>query len=94
MLLVAEHRSLVLLTRCWIILISTLALCRPDVPWLKLSSIVAASTLYVDLVKVLFETFLALQACNVASCELIFYNPVLGDDRLIGLATVLPIMAL
>ena len=61
---------------------------------LHLSSVLAATTLDVDLVKVLLESLLSLQTGYITSCKLVFDNTVLRDHCLVHLTTVLPLLTL
>ena len=93
MLLVSKHRALILLTRCRVVRVTALAFRWSNVTWLNLSRVLNAAALHVDLVYVLFESLLTLEAGDVTSSELVFHDPILRDDRLVHLASILPLLA-
>ena len=65
-------------------------------PRLELRRVVGGSStaVHVDLVDVLLESLLPLEASDVAGSELVFDDSVLGDDCLVSLAAVSPFVAL
>lgn len=71
----------------------TLSLTWPNVTWLKLSLVVCslAGVWCVHLIQVFIEPLLALQACQVPCCILIFRYAVLGYCTCTNLSTILPV---
>lgn len=97
MLLLSKKRALVLLLLLLDLLIrggSGLPLGGPDVPWLHFLGILVVGPVRVHLIQVLLESFLPLEASDVASGELVLDNAILRDGLRKLASSFLPLVSL
>ena len=66
----------------------------PDVPWLHFLGILVVGTVRVNLIQVLLESFLPLEAGNVASGELVLDDTILRDSLSKLATSFLPLVSL